>query len=90
MDSFKISFCRKYIFQDVFFLITSWINRLLNASSLHTFDNSALYTNLPQGKICEALRSLIIKMFKNSDKHYIVVNTFSNISNKNNFTSWLP
>ena len=50
----------------------------LKANSVHTFDFSTLYTNLPLAEIYNSLESLIIKMFKNSGYHYILVNTFSN------------
>ena len=54
------------------------INKLQNmkAKSVYTFDFSTLYNNLPLKSIEEALEQLIIKMFKNSHKHYILVNTF--------------
>ena len=48
----------------------------MKAKSVYTFDFSTLYTNLPLKSIEEALQQLVIKMFKNSSKHYILVNTF--------------
>ena len=48
----------------------------LTATSVHTFDFSTLYTNLPLKSIEDALQQLVIKMFKNSGRNYILVNTF--------------
>ena len=36
----------------------------LTATSVHTFDFSTLYTNLPLKSIEDALQQLVIKMFK--------------------------
>ena len=46
----------------------------LGATSIHTFDFSTLYTNLPLDSIYESLESLIIKMFKLSNSNAIFVN----------------
>ena len=58
----------------------------INATGVHTFDFSTLYTNLPLQLIEDALQQLIIKMFANSGKKYILVNTF----NKKAFWSVSP
>ena len=48
----------------------------LTATSVHTFDFSTLYTNLPLKSIEDALQQLVIKMFRTSGRNYILVNTF--------------
>ena len=48
----------------------------MTAKSVQTFDFSTLYTNLPLKCIADSLEELIIKMFKNSGRNYILVNTF--------------
>ena len=47
------------------------------ASSIHTYDFSTLYTNLPLKDIHEKLTELICRMFKNSYAMYISVNAFT-------------
>ena len=46
----------------------------LGAKSIHTFDFSTLYTNLPLDSIYQSLETLIIKMFKLSNSNAIYVN----------------
>ena len=47
------------------------------ASSIHTYYFSTLYTNLPLKDIHEKLTELICRMFKNSYAMYISVNAFT-------------
>jgi ubiquitin C-terminal hydrolase len=52
------------------------VNKLKNitANSLETYDFSTLYTNLPLDIIYKDLESLIIKMYRNSGSHTLLVN----------------
>ena len=63
------------------------INKLesMKASSVHTFDFSTLYTNLPLKSIEESIGQLVIKMFDNSRKTCILVNTFGKKAFWSNF-----
>nr|NIQ20721.1 hypothetical protein [Gammaproteobacteria bacterium] len=51
--------------------------RNLKANSIETYDFSTLYTNLPLDIIYKDLESLIIKMYKNSGSHTLLVNPYS-------------
>ena len=48
----------------------------LEASSIHTFDFSTLYTNLPLNDIHTKLTDLICRMFRNAYSRYISFNTY--------------
>jgi ubiquitin C-terminal hydrolase len=52
------------------------VNKIKNikAESLETYDFSTLYTNLPLDIIYKDLESLIIKMYRNSGSHTLLVN----------------
>ena len=47
------------------------------AFSIKTFDFSTLYTNLPLKCIYESLERLIIKMYKHSGSHMLMINTYT-------------
>ena len=49
----------------------------VEASSIHTYDFSTLYTNLPLHDVLERLTELICRMFKNANSLYISVNSFT-------------
>ena len=49
----------------------------INAKSVHTFDFSTLYTNLPLDDIHDKLTQLIKKMYKNANSEYILVNLYT-------------
>ena len=59
------------------------LKKVDKASSIHTFDFSTLYTNLPLKKLEISLQQFIMKMFNNSDHKFINVNS----SKKNAFWS---
>ena len=84
-DHFK-NYCKKIYNNSGLHLYWSIDNSLeclqkiskLEATSIHTYDFSTLYTNLPLEDIFEKLSSLICRMFKNAYSRYILVNTYTN------------
>ena len=48
----------------------------IKAKSIHCFDFSTLYTNLPIGKVKEALSKLIVKVFSHHNCNYITINKY--------------
>ena len=54
------------------------VNKISNikANSIETYDFSTLYTNLPLDTIYKDLERLIIKMYKNSGSHTLLVNPY--------------
>ncbi len=51
------------------------LNNMKKATSIHTFDFSTLYTNLPLKSLQKSLQQFILHMFKISDKKFIFVNS---------------